>query len=1471
MQSYSITVNDLDEFDVSAISDTDAAANAVNENAAIGTTVGITAFASDADATTNAVTYSLTNNPGGRFAINATTGVVTVAGAIDREAGASTPITVRATSADGSISSRSYSITVNDVDEFDVSAITDSNGAANAVNENAAIGTAVGITAFASDADATTNAVTYSLTDNAGGRFVINATTGAVFVAGAIDREAGATQSITVRATSADGSISTQSYTITVNDVDEFDVTSITDSNGAANAVNENAAIGTTVGITAFASDADATNSAVTYSLTDNAGGRFAINATTGVVTVAGALNFETQTSHAITVRATSADGSVSNQTFSIGVNDINDETPTNISLASTGINEEGTGKITFTLSGEKDLNPPLVEVFANGVSLGIVELTNAHDTRASGYASLSQLEAVAQTFTLNLPLGVTDPGTISFVLINDSWDGVNGYDTNVYIKNVSVGETSLAGSQGSGAAWTSGDWGQINQGDTPISFAPPGGGWDVRQIVGTLSTTDADASNSFTYTLTSDPSGLFAISGDKIIVRPGLETNFEAASSHTVTVQVNDGGGNTFSKVFTIAVNNISEAPTDIQFTGATITAGSGTIAAGTVVASVTSVTDPNGGGSFTYALTDNAGGAFTINGATGAISLSSAYVVPGGSPAFLARTGSLNPFNGFDQGTDSNPHLVDIDNDGDLDLFVGRDAGGIAFYRNTGTSTNPTYSFVQHNPFTLNSNGIDGDPTFVDINNDGDLDAFISDSTGNTLYFQNTGTAANPSFAAAVTNPFGLSDAGSATAITFADLDGDGDQDAIIGDDAGNLDYFRNNGTASSPSFTFVGANPFGLSDVGTRASPEFADFDGDGDLDALVGREDGQFVYFENTGSATAPTFVRAAINPFGLTDIGGDASIDAADIDGDGDLDLVVGNSDGTINYFMNVGGPIAGVFSDTVTVRVTNSAGESYSETIGIHIGTAGQNSIVGTAQDDIIYGMGSKVTASGTNLLVNGSFEAQSFTGEYQYFSSITGWSTTTGTIDISQDGFTNMNASEGTRWLEVDADSAVDRVHQDVQTEAGKEYELSLDVALRSGASPDSQTILVYWAGQLIATIEPASNSWETRKFTVTGTGGLDRLEFREEAGDNNNFGGFIDNVSLRELTYQPDTLDGGNGNDTIYGGEQRDSLIGGAGNDRLFGGGGNDTINGGSGSDVLSGGAGNDTFLFAASDFAAGESVDGGTGTDTIRVSGSNTFSSGTVTSIEALTFAGAATATLGASQIGSGFATSLAVTGDGSVNTIVVNLGASTSANLSSWTFSNWTSGSDKITIVGSSGNDTITGTSRNDVIIGGAGADVLNGGAGADTLSYAGSNAGVSANLATGSVSGGHATGDTISNFENLAGSAFGDTLVGNDGFNGINGGRGDDTLTGGGGSDWFTFVVGDGRDNVSGGTGGGWIDVIEMTGLPAGTFTLELDSGSVVTTQNASEIILSADASGRIRYGANNEDRIDFTGIERITW
>ncbi len=353
-QTFSIAIVDADEFDVTTPVDNNPAVNIIAENSANGTVVGITALASDADATTNAITYSLDDDAGGRFTINATTGVVTVADSslLNYEAATNHTIVIRATSVDGSSATQNFTITLTDVNETAVSAVTDSDSAANFIVENSAIGSVVGITGLATDADGT-DSVSYSLDNDAGGRFAINATTGVVTVAGAIDREAASSYDITVRATSTDGSSTTQIFTIQIGDVDEFNVGPVADTNATANSVTENASIGTAVGITASASDADATTSAITYSLVNNDGGRFAIDPTTGVVTVAGAIDREADgPSRSITVRATSQDGSFTDQTFSIAIVDVDEYDVTPATDTNSSINAVDENSANGTIVG---------------------------------------------------------------------------------------------------------------------------------------------------------------------------------------------------------------------------------------------------------------------------------------------------------------------------------------------------------------------------------------------------------------------------------------------------------------------------------------------------------------------------------------------------------------------------------------------------------------------------------------------------------------------------------------------------------------------------------------------------------------------------------------------------------------------------------------------------------------------------------------------------------------------------------------------------------------------------------------------------------------------------------------------------------------------------------------------------------------------------------------------------------------
>ena len=118
--------------------------------------------------------------------------------------------------------------------------------------------------------------------------------------------------------------------------------------------------------------------------------------------------------------------------------------------------------------------------------------------------------------------------------------------------------------------------------------------------VVGTLSDVDVDVGDSATYTLTNDANGRFAISNGQIVVVGGL--NFEAATSHQVTVRVTDGGGNIFDKSFSIAVTNANEAPTDISVSNAAVPQGT---ANGTVIGALSAI-DPDAGDTATFSLVD-------------------------------------------------------------------------------------------------------------------------------------------------------------------------------------------------------------------------------------------------------------------------------------------------------------------------------------------------------------------------------------------------------------------------------------------------------------------------------------------------------------------------------------------------------------------------------------------------------------------------------------------------------------------------------------------------------------------------------------------------------------------------------------------------------------------------------------------------------------------------------------------------
>lgn len=274
-----------------------------------------------------------------------------------------------------------------------------------------------------------------------------------------------------------------------------------------------------------------------------------------------------------------------------------------------------------------------------------------------------------------------------------------------------------------------------------------------------------------------------------------------------------------------------------------------------------------------------------------------------------------ATNPFGLSNSGSYiADPTFVDIDNDGDADGFVGNSTGNTLFFRNTGTASNPAFAAAIINPFGLTATAGWSSPEFVDIDGDGDLDAFVGEVYGNTLFFRNTGTANNPSFVAAITNPFGLIDVGNRANPTFVDIDGDGDLDAFIGDQNGHSNFFRNTGSVENPFFAAPVSDTFGLFSIhsGYGVAPSFVDIDDDGDLDAFLGwggnfnTPDGTF-FFRNIGSTNNPVFYFESQNPFGMSSVGRYYISPAfVDIDDDNDVDVFVGNSSSDLVFYKNEG-------------------------------------------------------------------------------------------------------------------------------------------------------------------------------------------------------------------------------------------------------------------------------------------------------------------------------------------------------------------------------------------------------------------------------------------------------------------------------------------------------------------------------------------------------------------------------------
>jgi|GEM_PF-360086 len=255
------------------------------------------------------------------------------------------------------------------------------------------------------------------------------------------------------------------------------------------------------------------------------------------------------------------------------------------------------------------------------------------------------------------------------------------------------------------------------------------------------------------------------------------------------------------------------------------------------------------------------------------------------------------------FDEGMDTKPALADLDADGDLDMVVGRFGDGMTYVKNVGAADSAAWQLLSENFANYNPAGIES-PTFCDLDADGDQDLVVGLEDGTLTRILNTGSPTNAVWGTPTSNYGGI-DVGTKAAPVFADIDGDNDFDLFIGSQTGTVRYLRNNGNPANPIWQDLGNLP--NMDVGSNSLPTFADIEGDGDLDLIIGNGNlqGWLDYYRNDGSAYLYSWAPASTH-YGIWDFGDNSAPCFADINDDEHPDLLIGCNAGGIWRYDNLG-------------------------------------------------------------------------------------------------------------------------------------------------------------------------------------------------------------------------------------------------------------------------------------------------------------------------------------------------------------------------------------------------------------------------------------------------------------------------------------------------------------------------------------------------------------------------------------
>ncbi|OGE85145.1 MAG: hypothetical protein A2Y39_02265 [Candidatus Delongbacteria bacterium GWF2_40_14] len=252
---------------------------------------------------------------------------------------------------------------------------------------------------------------------------------------------------------------------------------------------------------------------------------------------------------------------------------------------------------------------------------------------------------------------------------------------------------------------------------------------------------------------------------------------------------------------------------------------------------------------------------------------------------------------FNSIDVGDEAVPAFTDVDGDGRLDLMIGRSDGYIRYL--TQHAVNSTvFDWIGY--YTGYIIGTNASPAFTDLDGDGLNDILVGKSSGWVAYLEQS--EVNSTECTFITSSFNSIDVENESAPAFTDFDGDGLIDMLI---CGGTDYVQHYEQSSHNSTSMIlRSSSFNSIYIPSNCTPTFTDLEGDGLIDLLIGDFDGNIRHYEQ--SAINSTGFSAITHNFNSIDVGDRAAPAFADFDGDGLLDMLVGAYDGTIEHYEQKG-------------------------------------------------------------------------------------------------------------------------------------------------------------------------------------------------------------------------------------------------------------------------------------------------------------------------------------------------------------------------------------------------------------------------------------------------------------------------------------------------------------------------------------------------------------------------------------